>query len=842
VDLAEALGVPEPVATALVRRGHRTVESAREFLAADERHDPAEFDGIGDAVARIQAATSAGRLITVHGDYDVDGVTSTAILVAALRELGAECDWLIPGRIEDGYGITLATIERLAARGTGLLVSVDCGITSVAEVAAAKAKGIDVIVTDHHQPGPELPACPIVHPVVSGYPCPDLCAAGVAHKLAGALLGVERAERDLDLVALATVADMVPLQGENRSLVRRGLELARRSPRPGLRALMTVAGVAPERLDEGDCGFRLAPRINAAGRLYRADAAVELFLTSDDARAREIAVELDKANLDRRETEAEVLADANRRLAELGEAGDDAPVIVLWGEGWHPGVVGICASRMAERHLKPAILIALDESGRGKGSGRSVPGFDLLAGLRACEAELARYGGHRAAAGLEIEADRLEAFRDAFEAHAAVAIAAGPAVREEVVDAVVGGETLGHELASQLARLGPFGQGNPPVRLLVPAARVADVRPMGETGRHARFSLASGSARAGGVAFGVGGTLDRAAGAGPLDVSLALELNEWNGAVEPRVVLGAVYEPTASGPDGEWRCEEDEHETRAAAELGRAPGFPEVPVELGLVRERVDRRGGSSVATVAALVSTGEPVLVVCADGFWRRALVESAVHPGRFGGGGAAIVAARGSIVRGRAAAERLVEAGAGGVVLADWAALALEPELARAFPHVALADPAPHPRLEAAVAAAQTEGGGYLHLLPATRDLSVRALALMLPLRSELAQAYRAISEWAGEERILDPAGLRLALCGPGGAGRSAEACARTLRILAEMGVLRLRADDPEVALEVVSSVRSDLRASTSYLEQESAHEECLRFLTERKKPSSTPLPAAA
>ena len=297
-----------------MRRGHRTVEDAREFLAADESHDPSEFAGMAAVTELIRATIAAGKPITVHGDYDVDGVTSTTILVRAIRELGAECDWLIPSRVEDGYGLSIAAIDRLAERGTQLLITADCGITSVAEVAYAKSLGIEVVVTDHHQPGAELPDCPIVHPVVSGYPCPDLCAGGVAYKVAEALLGSERAERDLDLVALATIADMVPLTGENRSLVRRGLERMRRAPRLGLRALMKVSNVAPERANETDVSFRLSPRINAAGRLYRADAAVELFLGDDPERAGEIAVELDRANLDRRETEREVLADANRLL------------------------------------------------------------------------------------------------------------------------------------------------------------------------------------------------------------------------------------------------------------------------------------------------------------------------------------------------------------------------------------------------------------------------------------------------------------------------------------------------------------------------------------------------
>jgi single-stranded-DNA-specific exonuclease len=294
-DYAEAralmseLELAEPVAVTLVRRGYRTAEQARAFLEAADDHDPFLFEAMTEIVERIGAAIAAGRRVTVHGDYDVDGVCSTAILIRALRELGADCDWLIPGRLEDGYGLTESTVERLAARGTSLLITTDCGIGSVAEVEAALAAGLEVIVTDHHQPGERLPRCPILHPQLSSYPFADLCATGVAYKLAVALRGPGAAAAELDLVALATVADLVPLQGENRALVRRGLAEARRALRPGLRALIAAAALVPERLDEGDFAFRLGPRINAAGRLYRADAAVELMLTADDARARETA-------------------------------------------------------------------------------------------------------------------------------------------------------------------------------------------------------------------------------------------------------------------------------------------------------------------------------------------------------------------------------------------------------------------------------------------------------------------------------------------------------------------------------------------------------------------------
>jgi single-stranded-DNA-specific exonuclease len=838
-EIARALDLTEPVAVALVRRGHDTVAAARAFLAADEAHDAAEFAGIDRAVAAIRAAIDRDDLITVHGDYDVDGVTATTILVGTLRDLGARCDWLIPDRLADGYGLTAATLKRLAARGTGLLLTADCGITSVEAVAAARELGIAVVVTDHHQPGDALPDCPIVHPLVGAYPCPDLCAAGVAHKLAVALAGAERAERDLDLVALATVADMVPLVGENRTLVRRGIATARRARRPGLRALMAVASIVPERLAEGDLGFRLAPRINAAGRLYRADAAVELFLTEDGGRAARIADELDRANHERRRTEAEVLADAERRLRELEKDGEAGPAIVLWGEGWHPGVVGICASRMAERHLRPAILIALDEHGRGKGSGRSVPGFDLLAGLRACARSLARFGGHRAAAGLEIERSALERFRAEFAAHAAAHLDLSAAAPREAIDAVVGGESLGHDVAAQLARLGPFGKGNPEVRLLVPSARLEDVRGMGEEERHSRFSLHSGPARVAGVAFGVNGALATAAEAGPADVSVALELNEWNGAVAPRVVLSRVYASPAAGPTGSWGAGADEFARRLDAAIA-GPSPVDAPVAIAPAREAVDRAGAAGVAAVAALASSAEPVLVVGADALWRRGLVDGAVPPWRFGGGESALIAARGSLETGAAAAKRVLASERGGIALADWPALGLLPELARAFPHVVLADPAPSADLHAIAAA----GEGYLHVLASHSDpdLSRRALELRFPLRSGLGEAFRNLRATAAGRAELELETVRAALCGPDGDSRSAEWCALTLLVLAEIGVVRMRGSGRERVLEVVSSVRGELARSRAYAAQVAAHEECKRFLTQGKEPSSRPLPAAA
>jgi single-stranded-DNA-specific exonuclease len=535
--LRRELGVSGALAQVLVRRGLADPERARAFLAADEEHPPGSFAGIERAVATILGHVRAGRRITVHGDYDVDGICSTAVLARALRGLGADVDHYLPDRIGDGYGLAEATVRRLADRGTRLLVSADCAITAVAEVALARELGLDVVVTDHHSPRTDgaLPDAPIVHPSVCGYPCADLCATAVAYKLAQALVqgageDPRALERDLDLVALATVADVVTLRGENRALVRRGLRALATTAKPGLRALMRVARIEPGRVDERAIGFALAPRLNAAGRLYRADAGLELLMTEDRLRAAQVADELDRANHERREVETRIRWEAEAQIAELGERG----AYVLAGDGWHAGVVGIVAARLAERHHRPVVLIAL-AGDRGRGSARSVPAFDLLAGLDACSEHVLRHGGHRAAAGLEIERGCVAALARAFEAHVEHALTPADLVAVERVDAVVGGDELSMALAEELQSLAPFGRGNPAVSLMIADATFADVRPMGE-GRHARFTVRSRGARARAVAFGGGATLPVAEGE-PVEATFKLEVNEFNGVSEPRLVL-----------------------------------------------------------------------------------------------------------------------------------------------------------------------------------------------------------------------------------------------------------------------------------------------------------------
>jgi single-stranded-DNA-specific exonuclease len=535
--LVGELGVSAALAQVLVRRGHRDPCSAQAFLAAEEEHPASAFSDIHEAVGLVLAHIHGGQRITIHGDYDVDGICSTAVLVRALRRLGGDVDFYLPDRAGDGYGLSVSTVQRLAARGTRLLLTADCAITAVEEVVAARALGMQVLITDHHAPRPDglLPRAPIVHPALCGYPCAQLCATAVAYKLAQAVWSAAGGDprdlsEDLDLVALATVADVVPLLGENRTLVRRGLAALAATRKPGLRALMAAAGVSPSAISERSLGFALAPRLNAAGRLHRADAGLELILTQSAARASEVAAELDRANGERRQLERRILFQAEAQLKEQGER----MAYVLAAEGWHAGVIGIVASRLSERHHRPVVLIALGD-GRGKGSGRSIEGFDLLAGLRACAGHLLRYGGHRAAAGIEIEPARVESFAAALSAHAAASLAAQEMVAVERVDAVVGGDELGMSLAEELQSMAPFGRGNPAVSLMVCEASFRDCRPMGE-GKHARFTVHSRGSRTRAVAFGSGGRLPVGEGV-PVEATFALEVNEWGGVAEPRLVL-----------------------------------------------------------------------------------------------------------------------------------------------------------------------------------------------------------------------------------------------------------------------------------------------------------------
>ncbi len=785
--LERELGVGHALAQVLVRRGFAEPALAADFLAAGATHDPMDFSGIEQALALIRAKLVDGGRITIHGDYDVDGVCATAIMVRALRSLGANVGWFLPSRIDDGYGLAMATVERLAARGTALIVTVDCAITAVEEVAVAREAGVEVVVTDHHAPRADgvLPECAIVHPAVSGYPFDGLCGTGVAYKLAQAL-GAPTADEDLDLVALATVADLVPLIDENRRLVRAGLAALSNTAKAGLRALMTVSRADPGALDAGTVGFRLAPRINAAGRMRRADAGLELLLTEDPARAREIAVELDAVNAERRAVEQRTLWEAEAQVAQAGPRS----AYVLAGEGWHPGVVGIVASRIAERHHRPAVLVAL-EGEHGTGSGRSIPGFDLLAALHACAGELERYGGHRAAAGVNLSTARLGAFAHAFECHAEAVLT--PELRQPVerVDAIVSGAELGMPLAEELALLEPCGMGNASPRLLVPGTRFSDRRPIGD-GRHARFLINSGGVRARAVAFGCGdGLVCDAARA--RDATFKLERNAFNGVVEPRLVLrhDQPCDPAAVEVAGEPA----DYLEGVVAELDREPARPPTGAAEGGdtldSRTVIDRRRESPLAVLGDAIAADGPVLAVCAD-------VPRRLHGLRTRIGGFTLVSHHG---------------------------LERHPGLTVGFAHLVVLDPPASPG-EAARACA---GRGFTHLAWGEAELrfAQQMHELEYELRASLVTLYRALRDRqraAGEE-------LERLLRGDGPHDRSAQLAARLVRVLAELELVSLDRDLP--ALSIAGTAPTALDSSPSYRVYAQRYEDGRRYLSSANPP---------
>jgi single-stranded-DNA-specific exonuclease len=543
-ELVRALGVSELTAAVLVRRGYSDPAVARRFLDGEQPpHDPFLLGDMEVACAHIRAAVEQRRRICVHGDYDVDGIAATTLAVLLLRELGADVAWHLPSRFDEGYGVRSETLARLADDGCGLVLTVDCGITAAAEVAEARERGLDVIVTDHHRPGEELPDCPIVATRPSSYPFPELCGTGVVYKLGQALFGVESEvpRRHLDLVALATIADVVPLVDENRSFAIAGLRALGRTSKPGLRALMQSAGVDAAAVDAGAVGFRLAPRLNAAGRLGHPREALELLLTEDEAEARRLADSLEELNGERQAVEARILREAVAQVEEWPAEKRARRAYAVAGADWHEGVIGIVASRLVERYHRPVVLIAGTE-GDWKGSGRSISSFDLHGALGACAGLLGRWGGHRAAAGLSIREENVDAFAEAFAQQAAAALTEDDLEPVTSIDAVVArGADLSLGLCDELARLAPFGLGNPAPTLLAPGCGLSNLATVGE-GKHLRFRIRRGGRDGGSaIAFGQGSRLDVLRQDVAYDVAFRLEENRWNGTVAPQLVVRRIF-------------------------------------------------------------------------------------------------------------------------------------------------------------------------------------------------------------------------------------------------------------------------------------------------------------
>ena len=470
--LAAALDIDPIIARLLAQRGIETADEATRFLhpSLEHLHDPFALTDLPAAVDRLLAAIERGELIAVHGDYDVDGVTSTAMLRRLLEMLGANVMHFIPDRLRDGYGLEPPAVERLAAERVAVIVSVDCGIRSRAAADRARALGVDLIITDHHEPEAELPAAlAVINPKRPdcAYPEKQLAGVGVALKLVQALC--VRTDRTrwlpgfIKLAALGTVADVVPLRGENRVIAKLGLEQLSRGPHaPGLRALLEATGLLGETVNSFHVAFRIAPRINAAGRMSTPDLAMRLLLLADEtqtAEARLLAEQLEAENLRRQQEEAEILAAARKKVEADPDVGAHA-MLVVWGEGWHRGVIGIVASKLVDLFHRPALVFAVDGD-EAHGSGRSIPGFDLLASLDHCAALFTRYGGHRHAAGMRLEAGRLTELRRRITAYADERLGPEELTPRLRIDGQLPLSAITPSVVAGLRQMEPFGAGNP---------------------------------------------------------------------------------------------------------------------------------------------------------------------------------------------------------------------------------------------------------------------------------------------------------------------------------------------------------------------------------------------
>lgn len=551
-DLSARLRITPLVAQVLVARGHHQLESAEMYLAKKlaTMHDPEKLPGISEAADRIVAAVKSGRRITIYGDYDVDGVTSTSLLWHCLQLSGAKVDYYIPSRLEEGYGLNCEAIRQLHTEDPSrLLVTVDCGICSVEEARLARELNLELIITDHHTFGSDLPdAAVLVHPRLpvadNQYPFGELCGVGVAFKLAWAICarmgdGKKATPRmrefllsAIGLAAIGTIADVVPLVDENRVIVHFGLASLLERSNPGLKELLRISKVADKGLLQAeDIAFAVGPRINAAGRLGQARLAVELLTTTDAERAAALAAYLDGLNKDRQTVERRILKQAKELVEEHAEWAEQKALVLSHAE-WHPGVIGIVATRVAEHFQRPTIMIAMGGlNDVAQGSGRSFAGFNLHAGLTACSELLVGYGGHHAAAGLKIRPDGIDAFRSAFVQYVSENHAFEPGAAELTVDAEVQLSDLTVRSVTEIEKLGPFGASNPrPVFVASNVSFAGPPKKMGEGERHLSIFVSQYGQRMRGIAFGRGEWADEMAKHdGPISICFQPTINRFQG-------------------------------------------------------------------------------------------------------------------------------------------------------------------------------------------------------------------------------------------------------------------------------------------------------------------------
>ncbi|MFJ7681422.1 single-stranded-DNA-specific exonuclease RecJ [Peribacillus butanolivorans] len=544
-ELAEELHITPLVAALLVNRGLDTIESARSFLFVKNQtfHDPFLLKDMDKAVYRIKEAIQNGEKIRVFGDYDADGVTSTTVMMTTLTRLGADVDFYIPNRFTEGYGPNPMAFRLAAEQGVKVLITVDTGISAVDEAKLASELGMDYILTDHHEPGPELPeALAIIHPKLedSSYPFEDLAGVGVAFKLAHALLG-ELPEDLLEIAAIGTIADLVPLKGENRLIAAKGIEQLRLTRRPGLVALMKVANIQQEALNEESIGFAMAPRINAVGRLGDADPAVDLLMSENLAEATELANEIDDIN---KERQAMVAAMAEEAIQEVEEnyPPESNGVLIIGREGWNAGVVGIVASKLVERFYRPTIVLSYDrEKGHAKGSARSIAGFDLFESLSTCRELLPHFGGHPMAAGMTLKIEDVQELRDRMNMIAKEKLSEEDFTPITNLDGATTLAEVSIQTIQEMSLLAPFGVTNPKPKILIDSVQLSSVRKIGANQNHLKVQLEdSENHKLDGVGFGLGHYVDEIAPHAEVSVIGELSINEWNNIKKPQIFVQDV--------------------------------------------------------------------------------------------------------------------------------------------------------------------------------------------------------------------------------------------------------------------------------------------------------------
>jgi single-stranded-DNA-specific exonuclease len=546
--ISGALGIPSLVADLMVQRGIENTSDAEAFLRADlmDLEDPNLLKDMEKAVERIIRGMEEGEKIVVYGDYDVDGITSICVLVDVLASLGANIDYYIPDRVDEGYGMNPEAVRSIARDGASLLITVDCGITAFLEVQLAQSLGMDVIVTDHHEPHGEIPsAVAVINPKRHDelYPFRDLAGVGVAYKLAQALLMAVKgtpeastpADRLLDLVALGTIADVSPLVGENRVFAKQGLAKINRTENLGLQSLIQVCGLRDRVITAGTVGFVLAPRLNAAGRIGDASLCVELLLTDSPERAMAIAEFLDKVNSERQEMEMKIFKEASSMVETCGGQPIDS-VLVLANEGWHPGVIGIVASRLVEEFNRPTILISLDGD-EGRGSGRSIPEFDLYKALSLCSDTLLRFGGHKYAAGIAVSRHAIDGFREEINEVGRSVLSEDDFLPKVFCHQELALDEIDLEVAKGIAMLAPFGVANPTPVFLSTEVMLKEYRGVGAGGRHLKLRLSQVGREHDGIGFDLGHLTSQMYShrVTAIDIIYTIEVNEWNGIIRPQL-------------------------------------------------------------------------------------------------------------------------------------------------------------------------------------------------------------------------------------------------------------------------------------------------------------------